>query len=186
MNSDLNSVLIFNILPGLPIKSHKPSGPSFTLQQFITNLSSSPNTTFPKPIPFLLSILPISISIDTLFSRFSFSVQQPLCNNTWQYTQKILEIKHAVTGVHNDIQSHPVTTASSTKSTAFTSCLSYDWILGRSLWTAWCKISCWSPPKFHPLLVKILFPFPVLAKLSITALLKLPKTLSNARHEEIF
>lgn len=95
-------------------------------------------------------------------------------------------IKHAVTGVHNDIQSHPVTTASSTNPITFTGCLSYDWLLGRSLWTAWCKISCWSPPKFHPLLVESLFPFSVLAKLSITTLLKLLDSLSNARHEEIF
>lgn len=95
-------------------------------------------------------------------------------------------IKHAVTGAHSDIQSHPVTTASSTNPITFTSCLLYDWLLGRSLWTAWCKISCWSPPKFHPLLVESLFLFSVLAQLSITALLKSVHSLSNARHEEIF
>lgn len=50
------------------------------LQRFITNLSSSPNTTFPKFTPFLLSVLPISTSVGTPFCRFSFSVQQPLCD----------------------------------------------------------------------------------------------------------
>jgi len=37
-----------------------------------------------------------------------------------------------------------------------------NWLLGRSLQTAWCKVSCWSPPRFHSSLAGRFFPSSVL------------------------